>query len=74
VFAGLYPDVLVSSTDPAFSLTVAGTAASSYALTVLTWVAVVLLPIVLLYQGWTAYVFRARISARVAEPSPSTPS
>ena len=71
VFAGLYPDVLVSSTDPAFSLTVAGTAASSYALTVMTWVAVGLLPIVLLYQGWTAYVFRARISGRVAEPSPS---
>ena len=72
VFAGLYPDVLVSSTDPAFSLTIAGTAASSYALTVMTWVAVVLLPIVLLYQGWTAYVFRARISTRHAPPSTVT--
>ena len=65
VFAGLYPDVLVSSTDPAFSLTVAGTASGSYALTVMTWVAVVMLPIVLLYQGWTAYVFRARVSSPV---------
>ncbi len=66
VFAGLYPDVMVSSTDPAFSLTIAGAAASSYALTVMTWVAVVLLPIVLIYQGWTAYVFRARLSTRMA--------
>lgn len=66
VFVGLYPDVMVSSTDPAFSLTIAGAAASSYALTVMTWVAVVLLPIVLIYQGWTAYVFRARLSTHPA--------
>jgi cytochrome d ubiquinol oxidase subunit II len=69
VFAGLYPNVLVSSTDPAFSLTIAGAASSNYALTVMTWVAVVLLPLVLLYQGWTAYVFRARLSTHFATPS-----
>jgi cytochrome d ubiquinol oxidase subunit II len=66
LFAGLYPDVLVSSTDPAYSLTVAGTASGQYALTVMTWVAVVLFPVVLIYQGWTAYVFRARVSSRAA--------
>jgi cytochrome d ubiquinol oxidase subunit II len=74
VFAGLYPDVLVSSTDPAYSLTVAGTASGDYALTVISWVAVVLFPVVLIYQGWTAYVFRARVSTRFAvrsEPSSS---
>jgi cytochrome d ubiquinol oxidase subunit II len=74
VFAGLYPDVLVSSTDPDFSLTIAGTASGSYALTVMTWVAVVLLPLVLLYQGWTAYVFRTRVSTRVAAPGSAAPS
>jgi cytochrome d ubiquinol oxidase subunit II len=74
VFAGLYPDVLVSSTDASFSLTIAGAAASSYALTVMTWVAVVLLPIVLLYQGWTAYVFRARVSTRHATTTAANPS
>ena len=72
VFAGLYPHVLVSSTDPAYSLTVAGTASGDYALTVMTWVAVVLFPVVLIYQGWTAYVFRARISARPAALSAAT--
>lgn len=63
VFAALYPNVLVSSTDPSASLTVAGTASGEYALTVMIWVAVVLLPVVLAYQGWTAYVFRARLHA-----------
>ncbi len=71
VFAGLYPHVLVSSTDSANSLTVAGTASGDYALTVMTWVAVVLFPVVLLYQGWTAYVFRARITSRPAALSAS---
>jgi len=69
VFAGLYPDVLVSSTNPAYSLTVAGAASSSYALTVMTWVAVVIFPIVLAYQGWTAYVFRARVSSTATTTS-----
>jgi cytochrome d ubiquinol oxidase subunit II len=71
VFAGVYPDVMVSSTDPAFSLTIAGASASQYALTVMTWVAVVLVPLVLIYQGWTAYVFRARVSTRMATQSTS---
>jgi cytochrome bd ubiquinol oxidase subunit II len=66
LFAALHPHVLVSSTDIDYSLTVASTGASHYALTVMTWVAVVLLPLVLAYQGWTAYVFRARVSSRPA--------
>jgi cytochrome d ubiquinol oxidase subunit II len=66
LFAGLYPNVLVSSTDAAYSLTVAGTASGTYALTVMTWVAAVLFPVVLAYQAWTAYVFRARVSTRAA--------
>ncbi|GAA4360578.1 cytochrome d ubiquinol oxidase subunit II [Angustibacter luteus] len=63
LFANLYPAVLVSSTSAANTLTVADTAASHYALTVMTWVAVAVFPLVLLYQGWSYWVFRARISA-----------
>ena len=63
LFANLYPNVMVSNTYSAYSLTVAGTASGDYALTVMTIVAVVLLPIVLAYQGWSYYVFRARIIA-----------
>jgi Cytochrome bd terminal oxidase subunit II len=52
----------VSSTNPAFDLTVRNTASTPYSLKVMTVVALVLLPIVLAYQAWTYYVFRRRIS------------
>ena len=61
IFTGLYPRVLVS--DPAFgnSLTISNAASGHYALEVITVVAVVVTPVVLLYQGWTYHVFRARL-------------
>jgi hypothetical protein len=62
LFSELYPRVMVSSLGAANDLTVAGTASSPYALAVMTVVLVVLLPIILLYQGWTLYVFRNRVS------------
>ena len=62
LFADRYPRVMVSSTNPAYSLTVQGTASGGYALTVMTVVTVVLFPVVLVYQGWTYYVFRQRVS------------
>ena len=61
LFAALYPDVLRSSTTEQYSLTVSGTAAGSYSLQVITVVAAVMLPLVLLYQGWTYFVFRRRL-------------
>jgi cytochrome d ubiquinol oxidase subunit II len=71
LFADLYPRVMVSSTSPAYSLTVQGTASGSYALTVMTVVTVVLFPIVLVYQGWTYYVFRRRVRTETFEPARS---
>jgi cytochrome d ubiquinol oxidase subunit II len=62
IFTYLYPRVMVSSTNPDYNLTVTGTASSPYALKVMTWVAVLLFPVVLAYQGWSYYVFRRRIS------------
>jgi cytochrome d ubiquinol oxidase subunit II len=61
IFIDLYPNVMVSSTDPANNLTVAGSASSSYALKVMTIVAVIFFPLVLLYQAWSYYTFRGRI-------------
>ena len=63
LFANLYPQVMVSSTSTANSLTVAGAASSEYALKVMTVVAAVVTPLVLLYQGWSYWVFRARVSS-----------
>ncbi len=61
LFANLYPNVMVSSTTTANNLTVAGTASGDYALKVMTIVAAIMFPVVLLYQGWSYWVFRARL-------------
>jgi cytochrome d ubiquinol oxidase subunit II len=62
VFTSLYPRVMVSSTDFANSLTVDGTSSAHYTLAVMTVVAAIFVPLVLLYQGWTYYVFRHRLT------------
>ena len=62
LFASLYPRVMVSSPDFGNSLTVDDAASSHYALTVMSVVALIFVPLVLLYQGWTYHVFRHRVS------------
>ena len=61
IFGSLFPDVMPAF-DAANSLTVDNAASTDYTLTVMTWVAVILTPIVLLYQGWTYWVFRKRLT------------
>jgi cytochrome bd ubiquinol oxidase subunit II len=63
IFIALYPNVMISSTNSAYNLTVNNVASGHYALFVMTIVAVVIFPIVLLYQGWSFHVFRHRVSA-----------
>jgi cytochrome bd ubiquinol oxidase subunit II len=65
IFTELYPRVMVSSLGAANDLTVSGSASSPYALRVMTVVLAVLLPVVLIYQGWTYHVFRNRLSPTV---------
>ena len=62
LFLALFPDVMPSSTDPAFSLTTTNAASTPYTLTIMTVVAVVFTPVVLLYQGWTYWIFRKRVT------------
>jgi cytochrome d ubiquinol oxidase subunit II len=59
----MFPRVMVSSTDPAYSLTIYNASSSQYTLTVMSIVALIFVPIVLAYQGWTYYMFRKRISS-----------
>ena len=61
LFVDLFPHTMVSTTNPAYSLTLNASASSHYTLTVMTIVAVILLPVVLAYQGWTYWVFRHRV-------------
>ncbi len=70
IFTGLYPDVMVSSTNAAYNLTVHNTASGAYSLKVMTVVVIIFLPFVLAYQTWTYYVFRRRISRQEFQPSP----
>jgi cytochrome bd-type quinol oxidase subunit 2 len=67
-FTGLYPNVMVSSTNAAYNLTVHNTASGAYSLKVMTVVVVIFLPFVLAYQTWTYYVFRRRISKQEFRP------
>jgi len=72
LFTGLYPRVVVSSTSFGNSLTVSGTASVHYTLAVMSVVALVLVPVILLYQSWNYYVFRARITgSELSAPVPA---
>lgn len=62
LFVGLFPDVLPSSINEAYSLTVENASSTPYTLKIMTWVAVIFTPVVLAYQGWTYWVFKQRIS------------
>ncbi|MDO3646303.1 cytochrome d ubiquinol oxidase subunit II [Nocardia mangyaensis] len=58
----LYPNVLPSTIDPAFDLTIDNASSTPYTLRVMSWAAVIATPVVLLYQGWTYWVFRQRLT------------
>ncbi|MCK4558229.1 MAG: cytochrome d ubiquinol oxidase subunit II [Calditrichia bacterium] len=62
IFIGLYPRVMVSSLNEAWSLTIYTASSSEYTLTVMSIIALIFFPIVFVYQGWTYWVFRKRIS------------
>jgi cytochrome d ubiquinol oxidase subunit II len=68
LFTSLYPRVIVSNPNFGNSLTVSNAASAHYTLVVLTVVAAITAPIVLLYQGWSYYVFRARVTGGEVEP------
>ena len=61
LFGSLFPNVMPSSTDPAFNLTVHNAASTHYTLVVMTWVAALMTPVVLLYQSWSYWVFWQRL-------------
>ncbi|EYT52674.1 cytochrome C oxidase assembly protein [Leucobacter sp. UCD-THU] len=62
IFSALYPYLMYSTIDPAFSMSIEGAASSQKTLELMTWVAVFTLPLVLAYQAWTYWVFRKRLT------------
>jgi cytochrome bd ubiquinol oxidase subunit II len=73
IFFELFPRVMVSSTNSAYSLTVSNSASPSYTLKVMTVVAAIFFPVILLYQGWSLYVFRKRISGGPVSEAAASP-
>ncbi len=63
LFFALYPRVMPSSLGAQFDLTITNASSTEYTLKVMTVVAVIMTPLVLIYQGWTYWVFRKRVSA-----------
>ena len=64
VFLALFPNVMPSHPNPENSLTIANASSTPYTLTIMTWAAVILTPVVIAYQAWTYWVFRKRISVQ----------
>ena len=68
--AGLFPDLIPSSISPAHSLTIFNSSSSVYTLKIMTVVAVVFVPIVILYQAWAYRIFRGKPVDIAAEETP----
>jgi cytochrome d ubiquinol oxidase subunit II len=64
VFFQLFPNVMISSLDPTFNLTIYNASSSAYTLRVMSIVALIFVPVVLAYQGWTYYIFRRRLNEK----------
>ncbi|GAA1699328.1 cytochrome d ubiquinol oxidase subunit II [Microbacterium sediminicola] len=62
LWMSMFPFVMRSEPFPENSLTVTNASSTEYTLTIMTWAAVIFLPLVLLYQGWTYWVFRKRVT------------
>jgi cytochrome bd ubiquinol oxidase subunit II len=67
IFMGMYPRVLISSTNTANNLTVYNASSSDYTLGVMSWVALTFVPIMLAYQAWNYWIFRKRVSHHAEE-------
>ena len=62
VFATMFPNVLISTLNPLWNLTIYNACSSPYTLKIMTIVALTLVPIVLIYQGWSFWMFRKRVT------------
>ncbi|NEB93757.1 cytochrome d ubiquinol oxidase subunit II [Streptomyces bauhiniae] len=64
LFLSLFPNVMPSTLDADWSLTVTNASSSPYTLKIMTWCAVIAAPLVMIYQAWTYWVFRKRIGTQ----------
>ncbi|TDW84359.1 cytochrome bd-I ubiquinol oxidase subunit 2 apoprotein [Kribbella pratensis] len=71
LFVALFPDVMPSTLDPGSTLTIVDAASTPYTLKAMTIITAIVLPLVLLYQGWSYWVFRKRVTVAPVSVSAS---
>jgi cytochrome bd ubiquinol oxidase subunit II len=69
LFGAMYPNLLPSTLNPEWSVTIYNGSSTAYTLKIMTWASLTLLPLVIGYQAWTYWVFRRRISAEAIPAS-----
>jgi cytochrome bd ubiquinol oxidase subunit II len=69
LFGALYPNLVPSTLNPQWSVTIDNASSTPYTLKIMTWVAAIFVPLAMVYQGWTYWVFRQRISADRIPPA-----
>ncbi|MDR7111157.1 cytochrome d ubiquinol oxidase subunit II [Microbacterium trichothecenolyticum] len=74
VWFALFPYVMPSTGDPAGSLTIENASSTDYTLTIMSWAALIFLPLVLAYQGWTYWIFRKRVTRSRIEKAAAAPA
>jgi cytochrome d ubiquinol oxidase subunit II len=69
LFGALYPNLVPSTLNPQWSVTIYNASSTPYTLKIMTWVTAFFAPLTVVYQAWTYWVFRQRISAERIPPS-----
>lgn len=69
LFGALFPNLVPSTLNSQWSVTIYNASSTPYTLKIMTWVAAIMTPLTVVYQGWTYWVFRQRISADGIPPS-----
>lgn len=67
IFMYLFPQVMISSLNPDWSLTIYNASSSPYTLQVMSIIALIFVPIVLIYEGWSYWIFRKRLTDKPEE-------
>jgi cytochrome d ubiquinol oxidase subunit II len=69
LFGALYPNLVPSTLNKQWSLTIYNASSTPYTLKIMTWVTALMAPLTVIYQGWTYWIFRQRISVDRIPPS-----
>ena len=63
LFGALYPNLVPSTLNKQWNVTIYNASSTPYTLKIMTWVTALMAPLTVIYQGWTYWIFRQRISA-----------